>query len=97
MQGDPRWYSIDSKNKVVEVVEEPKPRPEVAADLVSLQEEISSRPTEIVDLPIETLVDLPVEPARKLISSLVGMRASVFLRSPDKYDPLKICLHETGS
>ena len=36
-------------------------QPEIVAELVSLQEEISSWPTEIVELPIETLVVLPAE------------------------------------
>ena len=42
-----------------EVVNELESGLEVVTELVSLQEEISSRPKKIVELPIETLVDLP--------------------------------------
>ena len=55
------------ENKTVEVVEDPEsepevddktePRPEVVTELVSLQEEISPRSTNVVELPTETLVD----------------------------------------
>ena len=53
------------ESKAIEVVENPKSkpevdnkpesRPEVIVELVTLQEEIFSRPTEVVELPIETL------------------------------------------
>jgi len=33
----------------------------------------------------------------ELISSLAAIRASLSLRSPYKYDPVQICLQETGS
>ena len=94
------------KNKVVEVVEDPKPEPEVdkpelgpeiVAELVSLQEEISSRPMKVVELYVKTLVDLPTKPTMKLVPSLAAMRASLLLRSPDLYDPLQIFLQETSS
>ena len=52
------------ESMTVEVVEDPKLEvddkselgPEIVAELVSLQEEIFSRPTEVVELPIETLI-----------------------------------------
>ena len=72
------------ENKAVEVVEDPEPEPEVdenlesgpevIAELVTLQEEISSRPTEVVDLPIDTHVDLLTELTLELVPSLVVMR-----------------------
>jgi len=49
---------------------------------------------ESVELPIETLVDLPTEPTRELVPYLAAMRTSFFLRSPDVYDPLQIFLQE---
>ena len=52
---------------------------------------------EVVELPIETIVDLPVEPTLELVPSLTVMMASLFLRSPDVYDILQIFLQETGS
>ena len=75
-----------------------KPEPEVedklwlVAELVSLLEEISSRPTEVVELFIETLVDLSAEPIMELVPSLTLIRASIFLKLPDVYDPLQILL-----
>jgi len=48
----------DSKQKP-EVVDEPKSGPEVVAELVPPEKEIFSRPTEVEELPTETLVDLP--------------------------------------
>jgi len=53
---------------------------------------ISSQLTEIEKLPTETLVDLLTEPTMELVSSLEAMRDSLFLRSPDEYDPLQIFL-----
>ena len=49
------------ESKAVEIIENPKLEPvlEVIAELVSLQEEISPRLTEVICLPIETLVYLP--------------------------------------
>ena len=48
--------------KAVEVVEDSELGPEVVAESVSLQEELSSRPTKVIELPIETLVDLQQSP-----------------------------------
>ena len=64
---------------------------------MSLQEEISPRPTEVVELPTETLVDLLAAPTMELVPSLAVIRASIFLRSPDVYDPLHIFLQEPVS
>jgi len=80
-----------------EVDVEPEPWPEVIAELVSLQEEISSRPIEVEELPIETLVDLPAQPVMELVPSLAAMRASLSLRSSDEYDSLQIFQQETVS
>ena len=52
---------------------------------------------EVESLPVETLVDLPAEPALKLIPPLADIRVSFFFRSPDVYDPLQICLQEPSS
>jgi len=73
------------ERKVVEIVEnlepEPeldnKPGPEVVAELMSLQEEIFSQPMEVVELSIETIVDLPAEFTIKLVPPLAVMRASI--------------------
>jgi len=74
---------------------DPKPpaliKPEVVTELTPLQEEVSFRTTEIEELAIETLVDLPAEP------TVTGMRASLSLRSPDEYDLLQIYLQEIDS
>ena len=48
-------------------------------------------------LLIEILIDLPPEPTMKLVLSLADMGASIFLRSPDVYDPLQILLKEPVS
>ena len=64
---------------------------------MSLLEEISSQPIEVVELSIETLVDLPAESTIKLVPPLAVMRASIFLKSPDVYDPLQIFLQEPVS
>jgi len=61
-------------------------------ELVLLQEEVFPRLTKVVELPIETLVDLPTEPIMKLAPSLAVMRALIFLRLPDVYGPLQIFL-----
>jgi len=66
---------LESKAIVVVGDSELGPGPEIIAVLVSLQEEISSRPTEVEELPIETFVDLPTEPSMELVLSLVAMRA----------------------
>ena len=71
--------------------------PEVVAELTPLQEKVSSRPTKVEELHVETLVDLPVEPTLEIVPPLAAMRASFFLRSPDVYNPLQIFLHKTGS
>ena len=50
----------------------------------------------VEELPVETLVYLSAEPTLKLVPFLAAMRVSFFLRSPDVYDPLQICLLELG-
>jgi len=93
------------QSKVVEVVEDLEPEPKVdnpesgpkVVELITLQEEISLWFTEVVELSIETHIDLLEEPALDLIPSSAVIRASLFLRSPDMYDPLQIFLHEAGS
>jgi len=93
------------ESKAVEVVEDSEPEPEindrpgpeVAAELVSPQEEVFPRPMKVVRLSIEILVDLPVEPTMELAPSLTVIRASIFLRSPDVYDPLQIFLQKLVS
>ena len=80
-----------------EFVENLKSEPEVVVELVSLKEEISSRPTEVEELPIETLVDLLAEPTKKFVPFLTALRVSLFFRSPDMYDSLHIFLMETVS
>jgi len=90
------------ESKAVEVVEDPEAKievddkPEVVVELVSLQEEVSPRPTKVVELPIDTLVDLLTEPTMELAPSLAlaVMRALIFLRSPDVYNLLQIFLHK---
>ena len=66
---------LESKAVVVVGDSESEPGPEIIAELVSLQEEISSRPTEVEELSIETFVDLPTEPNMELVLSLAAMRA----------------------
>ena len=87
------------ESKAVEIVEDSELESglKVIAELVSLQEEISPRPTKVVESPIETLVGLPAELTLELVPSLTAIRASLFLRSPDVYDPLQIFLQEIGS
>jgi len=77
------------------VIEEPEPK--VVAEWLPLQEEISPRPTKVVKLPIETLVDLPAESSMDLIPTVIATRTSFFLRSPDVYDPLQIFIQEPVS
>ena len=85
------------------VVNDTKLEPEVeesgleVVELTPLQEEISSRLTEVEVLPIETLEDFLIEPTMELVSSLTVMRASLSLRSSDFYDSLQIFLQETRS
>jgi len=50
----------------------------------------------VEELHVKTLVDLPTEPTLELIPPLTGMRVSFFLRSPDAYDSLQICLQKLG-
>ena len=64
---------------------------------MSLQEEIFSQPTKVVELPSAILVDFPAELTMELVPSLAVTRASLSLRSPDEYDPLQICLQKTSS
>ena len=85
------------ESKAVDIVEYSEPGPKVTAELVSLQGEIFPRPTKVIELPLETLINLSTKPTLELVPSLAVMRASVFLRSTDVYDPLHICLQETGS
>jgi len=47
----------------------------VVAELVSVQEKVSPQPAGVVELPIKTFVDLPVEPTMELAPSLTLMRA----------------------
>ena len=49
---------------------------------------------EVESLPVETLVDLPAEPTLELVPLLAAMRVLFFLRSPEVYDSLQICLQE---
>jgi len=51
----------------------------------------------VEELHVETLVDLPTKPTLELVRSLAAMRVSFFLRSPNVYDSLQICLQEPGS
>ena len=60
---------------------------------MSPQEEISSRPTYVEELPIKTLVDLPAEPIIELVSSLIAI--GPHYPSRDVYDLLQIFLQET--
>jgi len=53
--------------------------------------------TEVEELPIETLVDLPTELTMGLLSLSPPMIFSLSLRSPDVYDLLQIFLQEAGS
>jgi len=88
------------ESKTIEVVEDPEPEPEVddksepgpevVDELMSLQEEISSQSTKVVELHIEILVDLSAESTMELVSLLAAMRASIFLTSLVVYDPLQI-------
>jgi len=52
---------------------------------------------EVVELPIETLVDLSAEPFMDLVPTVAAMRTSFFLRSPGLYDPLQILIQEAVS
>ena len=56
-----------------------EPGLEVVFELVPLQEEISSQPTKIEELSIETLVDLSVELTIELMPSLTPIRDSLSL------------------
>ena len=67
------------ESKVIEVVVYPKPEPEIIAELVTLQEEISSQPTKIVELSIET-------PCRS--SSRAHLRGSTFFGSYEGFGVL---------
>jgi len=65
--------------------------------LVPLQEKMSSRPTEVEEFPIETLIDLPAESTMELASIFTAMETSLSLRLPDVHDLLQIFLQETVS
>jgi len=87
------------ESKMLEIVEDPEPAPEVddklvvgpevVAELVLLEDEIFSWPMEVIELPIKTLVNLSTESIMKLVPSLTFMRVSFFLRSPDIYNPCR--------
>jgi len=66
------------ESKTAKIIEDLESGPEVVAELVTLQGEISPRPKEVVELAIETFVDLPTEPTLELVLSLTIMRALVF-------------------
>ena len=83
---------VEDPEQEPEVDDEPEPRLEIIAELVSPQEKNSSQPTEVVKMAIEILINLPPESTVELVSSLTAMRGSLSLRSPDKYDHLQICL-----
>ena len=61
------------------------------------QEEISLQPMKVVELLVEILIDFLAEPTFELVLPLAVMRVSFFLRSPDVYGTLQICLQESGS
>ena len=69
---------------------------DVVAELVPLQEEISSQPIEVEALPIDTHMELSKEPTMELFL-LAMLFLSLLLRSPNIYDSLQIFLRETGS
>ena len=83
----------DPKSKP-EVDDKPKSGPEVIAELITLQEEIFSRPTKVIELLDKTLVDLPAESTMEPVPPLAAMKTSLSLRPPDEYDPWQICLQE---
>ena len=62
-----------------------------------LESEMKESVQEVEEPLIETLVDLPAEPTMDLVPSLTTMRASLFLRLSDVYDPLQVFLQETCS
>ena len=64
---------------------------------MSQQEEVSPQLMKVEGLPVKTLVDLLAEPTLKLVPLLAAMSVLFFLRSPDVYDLLQICLQESGS
>ena len=72
-------------------------RTEVVAESVSRQEKIFPQPMKVEELPVDSFPDLPTELILKLVPLLIAMRVLFFLRSPDVYDPLQICLQESGS
>ena len=73
-------------------------RPEIIAESepVSKPEpEVEESETEVEELLIGTLIDLPAEPTMELLLSSPGMRIPVSLRPPNLYDPLQIFLKDT--
>ena len=58
-------------------VEDSEPESEVKEPEPGV-EEISLRPLEVVELPIEILVDLPTEPSMNLVPTMAGMKTSFF-------------------
>ena len=90
--------AVEDPESESKVIDELKLGPEVVAELMSPQEKIFfSRPTEVEKLPTETFVDLSAEPTIEVVPSLIAIRVSLFLRSPDEYDPLQVFLHERVS
>ena len=53
---------------------------------VTARSDFFLRPTEIVELRIETIVDFSVEPTMELASFLVVMRALIFFERSDEYN-----------
>jgi len=92
--------AVDNPESEPEVDDNPTPEPEVddkielevVAESVSQHEEIFPQHMKVEELPVETFVDLSVEPTLKLLPPLTAMSISFFLRSPNVYDPLQICL-----
>ena len=64
----------DNLEPKTEVYDKPEPIPEVIAESVSQQEEVSLQPMKVEGLPIETLVDLPAEPTLELVPPLAAIR-----------------------
>ena len=73
-------------------VVEPEPEPKFVE---APEPESEVKESEVDELHSETLIDLPAEPTMKLVPSLTAIRALLFLRSLDLYNPLQIFLQET--
>jgi len=73
---------------------------EVIAELELVPEpepEVEELETEVEELLIRTLLNLPAEFTMEILPSSPAMRIPVSLRLPDLYDPLQIFLQETES